>query len=664
MRRAGRTATDVGAWLRRAAAVAPVLFAWAALGLWTLPELRALRRSWREGAAVWLPIAALAAFVVTAGRGAPLARSEALQLVAMAGLVAWLSRLAFRRRDRALRGLVVGACLVLALVLWEGRQARSLWTSVGTQAASHDLATRMTGVQRLTGSDGPVWDDARRTWRWPRAVRPGEAVPARLTFDARLLSGAPGAFWTVAGRGLDAEPAASDDGAPATIVEVSEAADPTAYLARSYLLPGEGGWDVAYAVPLRSTGPEEACGVLVVRTGQADVQPPLSFCAPHEGAVLSGTASLPGIAAAASVEVVLTRLTGDLRVGRTTLTASGPDGRSVELISERTGVRVAVGPRADGARPATIAPRAAWTRYEVPLSLRRPADDTARITAHLKVEDGLAVEVRDAVLSVGADGRAAAPVAGRAFERTRLATDHPNILGHASALVAVTLLVAGVAPVPTAVGVAAAVVTIGLTGSRAAILVVAAAAAWIAARRARRLRARGGPRARRAVLVLAALVAAAIVAVTAGWLFGDGAALVERFRRSSGPARADIWSAAASALAAHPLAGLVGDCRTFAAYWREAFAADHGGASAAHAHDFVLHWAASYGVAGLLAAVATLVALVRRAAERAGMPGLAVAAALVVLNVVDASLLNATVLVTFWVCVEALRSGTPRPPAA
>lgn len=630
---------------------------------WLEPHLR--RTDGRlPGLLIWGPLAIAGALALVSQNG--LADAG---LLASAALLAGLTTRPFRMPHTFFGPLLLAQLLILGAVGIEHYQSRSMWRSVGTQHVSTDIQARFGGVQTIKGSNGPSWDDARRWWRVLEygEVGTGEGLGV-LEFDARSVAGTVGWWWSPGGTRVSVHEWRNDeDGAVTSAwIEVEPGEDRSTYVRRTYPIdqmafsPNA----IYYSIHARAHAiGREACAVLVIQTDRGTSVASQTFCVDDRGTTLAGTIPLARFADAEALDVVFTRIDDDLILGEATVTATGTSciGSSctpgtAELQSNQIGLAVRIGDGTGAVHGrSNIVPHTDWATHRVPLLRSTTSTSpTELLTAHLKVEPGIEVEVRGASLRTIDAAFSAHPYAGTSAVRARLTSPHPNLLGHAVALVAIAFLV-GKATLPVRIaGFTASTAVILATGSRAALVVVLGAAFWTWFRhrkeRSPDQRAHSTTDRRWA----SPIVATAIIATTIALLMG-----LDSFARTTtgAPSRIDIWSAAASAIGAHPWFGLAGAGESFATYWQEHHAIDHAGISVSHAHNFVLDVGSRHGVVAAIAALLAMLGVVAWARTRAPRAGTVLGMAVVFLNLFDSTLLNSHVIVPFVVLVEALRSG-------
>lgn len=132
-----------------------------------------------------------------------------------------------------------------------------------------------------------------------------------------------------------------------------------------------------------------------------------------------------------------------------------------------------------------------------------------------------------------------------------------------------------------------------------------------------------------------------------------GALLVQQGRATAllgAVPRTEVWATALRALAMYPVTGLQGAGVEFAE-----FAAANGiERPVLHAHNFWLEFAGRYGVFGVIASLSLGIGLLFIAVRRGGLVGFIALTPLLVLNMVDATLLQGQVLVAVTLTINLL----------
>ncbi len=284
-------------------------------------------------------------------------------------------------------------------------------------------------------------------------------------------------------------------------------------------------------------------------------------------------------------------------------------------------------------------PTAAWQTLERPLV--RGSRSTETLSVALSTGDGLRLETRNVAVR-GPDGTRFSEAVSSA--RQTIVFSDPNLAGHSLGTLGLAF-VSLASPLWGALGAGITLFDMFLTGSRAALLGVVAGLlglAWLWL-----------PRKWRPGLALAALFGAAVLLGLARALPQLSALRLLSFSQIT--ARSDIWSAAWDAFTAHPLRGL-GE-GGFSLYW----AANYGGEAVQHAHNFWLESAVSYGVLGLLSALALSAGLLVYAARQGGVPALILVGSVLLMNLFDTTLYYSGVLFTLMLGLATLSAPSPFP---
>jgi hypothetical protein len=172
------------------------------------------------------------------------------------------------------------------------------------------------------------------------------------------------------------------------------------------------------------------------------------------------------------------------------------------------------------------------------------------------------------------------------FKREQLWYTDPNLMGHSITIIGLVLLMLSVPTTGILSYSGATLLLVGLTGSRTAWLAASIGVLWTLVM-ARRLQAV------RIILMLGAL-SIGVVSLLGLENLGRLASLTQDVTTS----RSLIWSTAWQALLERPLQGL--GSSGFAGYFQEAQATSSN-EPISHAHNLWLHFAASYGIPGILA---------------------------------------------------------------
>lgn len=312
------------------------------------------------------------------------------------------------------------------------------------------------------------------------------------------------------------------------------------------------------------------------------------------------------------------RLSGYVRAGRNA--ASAPDGITITLDWPGRGT----------AAQARLVPSSNWTVFEVQAN-QSEIDNPEFLIARLYSSSAGTFEIRSLRLDALSGPAARTPRPSR----QELLSGHPVLLAHlAVTLGAAILAISG----PSAVG---------LLGTLLALLVALAA----------------GSRGALAVMAIWSLLVplattwskpkklSVVIAITAIAL---GAGLATQEVRSaaleSAPPRTRIWKTAWTAFMDHPVLGLEGDGINTIDYFQAQTST-----RVSHAHNLVLHFAASYGIFGALAAALLLIAILALAIRNRGTSGVVIILPIIVLNMIDATLFDARILVATVFAISALQ---------
>lgn len=117
----------------------------------------------------------------------------------------------------------------------------------------------------------------------------------------------------------------------------------------------------------------------------------------------------------------------------------------------------------------------------------------------------------------------------------------------------------------------------------------------------------------------------------------------------SAPSRPSIWALALEAFLSFPILGLQGEGITSLDYFNGTSLPD-----VTHAHNFVLQFAMSYGIFGALSATILLGGILALAYRNGRVLGLVLLLPIVILNVFDSTLLNASILVATTLAINVL----------
>lgn len=266
------------------------------------------------------------------------------------------------------------------------------------------------------------------------------------------------------------------------------------------------------------------------------------------------------------------------------------------------------------------------------------------LSVQLSGGDGLVLETRN-VLVTTPDG-APLPAAVSSARQTIVFGD-PNLAGHTLGTLGLAF-VSLASPLWAVLGAALTLFGMTLTGSRAALVGVVAGLlwlGWLALPKHRRLK--------RTYLGLVLLVAVGGAGLLLLAQFWPRLAALRLLSLSEVTSRSDIWQAALSAFAAHPWSGL--GAGGFARYW----AAEHSGEAVQHAHNFWLEAAVSYGVLGLVSALALTLGLLLLAQRWGGIRALALVGGVLVMNLFDTTLFYSGVLFPLMLTLAAFRPSSP-----
>lgn len=292
----------------------------------------------------------------------------------------------------------------------------------------------------------------------------------------------------------------------------------------------------------------------------------------------------------------------------------------------------------------SFVPTAEWETVELPLT--RGANPSDTLSVELSAGNGMLLETRNVTVR-GPDGDKV-PEAVSSTRQTIIFGD-PNLAGHTLGTLGLAF-VALASPLWGILGGSLSLFDMFLTGSRAALVGVALGLlglAWLWL-----------PRKLRLVLALTAALGSAALLLLAQVLPRLGALRLLSFQQIT--ARSDIWAAAWEAFVAHPLRGL-GE-RGFSLYW----ATNYGGEAVQHAHNYWLESAVSYGVLGLVSALALALGLLLYAAHTGGTPAFILVGSVLIMNLFDTTLSYAGVLFTLMLGLTTLSApfSSPRTGSA
>jgi hypothetical protein len=276
-------------------------------------------------------------------------------------------------------------------------------------------------------------------------------------------------------------------------------------------------------------------------------------------------------------------------------------------------------------------PTIEWQRYTL-----KGEDDSLlaapAVQAALQLEPELVIDVRDVQLSA-LPGEVADPRAQSGYARLRLWFGQPNLAGHSILVIGLVFLSVARLSWLKWTGLLVLLVLVGLSGSRAAWLAALIALPWLLWRESR-------------LWLLSLLIAAGLIL-----LFGLGR--LQGFEEVT--SRPEIWQVALQAVIEHPWTGL--GTEGFADYWRLR------GSSAEvipHAHNFWLDLGTSYGLLGIVAGLWIAAGLLAFAWRRGGWRGLGLVVPVLLMNLWDATLFYAGVLLPLLLGLNLLASDCKR----
>lgn len=283
----------------------------------------------------------------------------------------------------------------------------------------------------------------------------------------------------------------------------------------------------------------------------------------------------------------------------------------------------------------SFVPTTEWRTLK--LSAVKGANPTDTLSLRLTGGEGLVLQTRNVSVRAPGGSRLAEAVSS---PRQTIIFGDPNLAGHTLGTLGLAF-VSLASPPWGALGALLSLLSMTLTGSRAALAGVVVGLLWLACLWI--------PGRRRAGLALSALLLGGAALLLAQFWSPLGTLRLLSFSEIT--SRSDIWRAAWDAFVAHPWRGL--GAGGFSAYWAET----HGGEAVRHAHNFWLESAASYGVLGLLSSSALSLALVHLAFRWGGARALALVGGVLVMNVFDTTLSYGGVLFTL-----TLALGIFKPP--
>ncbi|WMT58412.1 O-antigen ligase family protein [Truepera radiovictrix] len=562
-------------------------------------------------------------------------RAAVAGLVAQCLLVAALGYL--RPPTRAVRwGLLAALALFLAGGLLEGALARGVWLSSDKSGLAESVSQRL--YERVSGV-------GRRSWHT------GAHEAATLSFEARLAAGQAGWDWARSHPGFELEPLRDAEGG---FTRISAPAGVRGYLMRTFDLGQPLGGELFRVVlelrdpngpPRRAprpaiergepVGARRCRGVALAAWAPGGGGRCLPVTLDREWARYSLSWRVPEGVASSVVRLFLSDFGGStLDVRRVQLywhrRPVGP------LIPQGAALQIAWPERPEAHSGYAFVPTEVWERHELPLT-RGPAGEGV-LTATLRTGSGLVVETRNVALTAP-DGTPL-PAAASSPRRTLVFGD-PNLAGHTAAALGLALLSLASPPLALA-GALASLLSVALTGSRAAWLGVLVGVPWLlllALARARRTGATW-------TLLAPLCGAGALLLVTAWGPLQGGARRI--FSLHEVTARSDIWAAAWEALRSHPLRGL--GAGGFAEFWAQTRA---GGEAVQHAHNAWLELSAAYGLFGVAAALILLLGLPYAAWRLQGGRGAALVAGVFAMNLLDTTLFYAGVLLPLALALTA-----------
>lgn len=272
-------------------------------------------------------------------------------------------------------------------------------------------------------------------------------------------------------------------------------------------------------------------------------------------------------------------------------------------------------------------------------TLTLPADKGPKpaptLSVALSAGGGLRLQTRNVVVRAP-DGEALAEAVSS--PRQTLFFSDPNLAGHTLATLGLAFISLA-SPLWGALGAALSALNMLLTGSRAALAGLMIGILWLAWSWLPRNR-----RAGLALFVLALGGGALLLAQVWGPL--ESLRLLSLSEITS---RSDIWETAWRAFLSQPWQGL--GAGGFRAYW----AGSHGGEAVQHAHNYWLEAAASYGVLGLISALALGLGLLALAFRWGGARAAGLVIGVLVMNLFDTTLSYAGVLLTLMLALATFK---------
>jgi O-antigen ligase len=262
------------------------------------------------------------------------------------------------------------------------------------------------------------------------------------------------------------------------------------------------------------------------------------------------------------------------------------------------------------------------------------------VDAELFVERNISVNVADTVMKV-VSGQATVRQA-MTGQRHKFWFEQPNLAGHTIVAVGLALVSTCRTALPGLVGLLLTLTGVFSTGSRAAFLAALVGLPWL-------LSIVISPRQRKWLLLLVLPGAVAFM-----FLFGiESLGRLKFLGVDELTTRPEIWTIAWQAFVEHPWTGIGPE--KFGDYWQ----ANYRGESnelVAHAHNLWLHFAAGFGLPGLLAALWLTGSLTYFAAYWAGWRGLALVVPVLLMNTFDYTLFYSGVLFPLILGLNSLGS--------
>ncbi len=479
----------------------------------------------------------------------------------------------------------------------------------------------------------------------------------RLSFEARLRSGAPGWNWHRSMPEFKLEQL-TDQGQSYTHVRAPLGDDP--YLMRTYTTPEPvGGERFRATVVLRADRPlpaEGNRGIWLQTSGETLYLKilPVSLNTHWQTFFLEWTP--PVSVQNSSIHLVLNDFDGvtfDVKEATLQIFRAGV-WASLDPPSP-TGVNTALsweGHPPDAASSVRFVPTSTWQPYD--LTVESGGLAPAQIEAVLTPEPGLELDVRRTVLE--ASGAEAHPRPHIGGFRSPLWFGQPNLAGHTVVTVGLVLLASTRSGWLGTAGLIATVVCVGFTGSRAAWLAALLGLPWLLW-----LACRAGERPK----VFGTLFAAGVLFLVSFGLGGLGR--LQMVGVDEPVNRPQIWATAWAAFGDNPVTGVGTD--GFTSYWRENRSQDF--LIVTHAHNLWLQFAAAYGLPGLVAVLWLTGGFLLLAWTWGRWRGLALVVPVFVMNIFDYTFFYSGVLFPLLLGMNALRQeradafqAAAPPPAA